>query len=109
MGGFLKYLGFALPLAIAIDGIGSDPKNPPRDRLPGKGLCSFCKRERAVSYALGMFERMCKVCLDDTLRVRFKRGSNRRRLLPEHPLEAVVENPDDEFARRRVQWDRWLG
>lgn len=111
MGGFLKHLGFAIPIFLAVNGEGNDPKSPPRDRLPGKGLCSLCKKERVLNYRLGMFELACKVCIDDTLRVLAKRRlfARRRAALPERPVERVTEGELDEFTVRQAQWDKWMG
>ena len=65
MGGWLKYLGFALPITIALD----NSPSPGHDGRPTKGVCSFCKVKRNVLYTLGNGQRMCSVDIDDLRRL----------------------------------------
>jgi len=106
MGGFVAHFGFRLPLSVATD----LSANGPRDGYPSPRLCSYCRRHRPETFEVGRFDRICRPCLDDTVRVktRYVRRSFWRRALPEHPLELQVpigESPLDADFDERF-WDK---
>ena len=108
MSGFLKYLGFAIPLALALDPIGGDPAKPLRDRLPGMGTCVLCKRQRAVTYQRGDGQRVCAEDIRDTLNSKAVRRTpaQRRPIGPSN--ETVIDKPIDEFSARQWVWNSWF-
>lgn len=105
-GGFLKYLGFALPLGIVgFDQEARGTAQAGRDRLPVRGRCVLCKRDRAVAYKRGDIEVVCKLCLDDIVASKqVQRARTRRSLLPERPAEDVPDEPWT--GESRDWWDR---
>lgn len=105
MGSFYKYLGFALPLAITVDGAGANPATAPRDSQPVIGFCCLCRRRRTVTYLRWDGQRVCSVDIEDVARVIDKRRSfSRRRTLDQPPAEKLTSEPWD----RQAMWDRWF-
>ena len=102
MGGFLYFLGFALPFAIALD----LTKDGPRDSFPSRGLCCLCKRWKEDTYLRGYNER---VCSDDVVGVVHRSGARRilaaPRPLEQWPLERVAEKSRDAIPLD-PWWDR---
>ena len=108
MGGFLKYLGFAIPLSLAIDPVGGDPAKPARDRLPGMGTCVLCKRQRAVTYQRGDGNRVCVEDIGDTVHSKaVRRTPSQRRPVNPQP-EVVHDRPMDDFSARQWVWNSWF-
>ena len=99
MGGFVVYLGFAIPFAIAL----SFEPTPPRDSMPMRGRCSLCKRLKEDTYRLTSEER---VCADDIAGIVHRSGARRVKAQPraveEWPLERVAER-----GQPKVPLDPW--
>lgn len=103
MGGFVLFLGFALPFALAFDRTGEGP----RDAYPSRGLCSLCKRWKEETYRLTSLER---ICVDDMTAVVHRSGARRirpqpRAAIPEWPLEKVAEK-SHQLTPLDTWWDR---
>lgn len=89
--GLLKFLGFSIPFAVALD----LSKDPPYDARPSGGRCRLCKRWKAEVYRRGDGENVCRDDLVDIVR----RSGPRRITTPRPlgttwPLEKVAETPD---------------
>lgn len=110
MGGFLKYLGFALPNAIAM----SSDANPPRDKLPVAGRCYLCKRDRAVCYRAGDGGLVCWLCLDgNTKSLEKRRWPSRARsvapVIPEPVTGELAWDVGERLLRfDQKWWDRQI-
>jgi hypothetical protein len=102
--GLLRYLGFAIPFAVALD----RKTDPTRDATPTPGRCSFCKRQKEDTFRLTSEER---VCADDIASVVHRSGARRilsqPRSVGEWPLEKVAERPQDQVPLD-PWWDRQL-
>ena len=102
--GFMFFLGFAIPFAVALD----RNKEGPRDAMPSRGLCCLCKRQKEETYAIGVGQR---VCVDDVVGVVHRSGARRIRSQPrpigEWPLEKVADLPS-KLEPLDPWWDRQL-
>jgi hypothetical protein len=102
--GWLKFLGFAIPFAVAFDNNAS----PPRDALPSRGRCSLCKRMKDETYILGSGER---ACADDVRDVARRSMALRSRTAPrpvgEWPLEKVADT-EAQLVPIDPRWDGWF-
>lgn len=102
MGGYMFFLGFAIPFAVALD----VSKEGPRDAMPSRGLCCLCKRYKEDTYIMGPSDR---VCADDIAGVVHRSGARRIRSQPrsvgDWPLEKVATHLD---VREPLDpwWDR---
>lgn len=101
MAGWVFFLGFALPGAVAA----SLEKDAPRDASPSPGRCHLCKRTKEDCYRMGDG---APICRDDAFDIVHRSGARRMRAKPrpvldEWPLERVIEKPRDGFDR---WWDR---
>ena len=99
--GFVRYLGFILPLAIAFD----LRKDGTRNGWPYPAVCSKCGRYKPDTYAYGLHSRICRDDLVDTVRVSTWRTTPQPRTVESaHPEEKVEENG----YRLDPWWDRQL-
>lgn len=85
MGGWIKFLGFAVPISIALD----NGASPGRDGLPRAGICSLCKRFKAVTYLMGVDERVCEDDIEDTVNSKAVQRVRSHPRSIEHPVEVV--------------------
>lgn len=101
MSGFIRFLGFALPVILAFD----LDKNPPRYGTPMPGRCCLCKRQRPKTYGRGDGQRVCSIDIEETVRVQHKA---RHRAAP----RPIALNPSETLPERQPLdpwWDRWFG
>jgi len=100
-GGFLKFLGFALPFEVS--DVGGDA---PRDRLPVRGVCHLCKRERTRTYLRGDGNRICELDIEATVhsrRVQSVRAHRRKAEYGGSTNETVPAEPW--IGEDAVWWD----
>lgn len=105
MAGFLTWLGFRLPLALALD----LSKDPDYDARPTHGVCRLCKRQSKEVYIRADGEAVCRDDLADIVR---RSGPRRittpRPLSTTWPLEQVRDRNDGQWVDLRPQWERWF-
>lgn len=96
--GYMMFLGFAIPFAIAF------PQTPQRDAQPSPGRCCLCKRVAEETWALGNGDR---VCVNDVADIVRRSGARRvlapRRSIDPLPVEIVASPPTIELD---PWWDR---
>ncbi len=102
--GLLKFLGFSIPFAVALD----LAKDPPYDARPNGGRCCLCKRWRGEVYRRGDGQNICRDDLADIVRTSGPRRVTSPRPLGQWPLEKVAESPG-ELAGDLSWWDARLG
>lgn len=105
MPGFLTWLGFRLPLALALD----ISKEPGYDARPTGGRCRLCRRHCAEVYRRGDGEVVCRDDVVDIVRTSGPRRITKPRPLDQWPLEVVREPTDGKYVNLGPEWDRWLG
>lgn len=103
--GFLKFLGFSIPLPIALD----LNKEPGYDARPSGGRCCLCKRVYVETYKLTRDERICVGCVSDITRRAGPRRITSPRPVGDWPLEQVREPGDGKYVGLDPWWDTQLG
>lgn len=100
--GFMFFLGFAIPFAVALD----RNKEGPRDAMPSRGLCCLCKRVKDDTYVRGFADR---ICADDLTGVVHRSGARRIHAQPRSvgawPPEKVADHPT-QLEPLDPWWDR---
>ena len=102
--GFLKYLGFALPLSVALD----LRKDGQMDGHPSPAICTKCGLWKRETFAFGEDRRICRDDLVDTVRVStYRVRPIPRTVVSEHPEEIVADQPHQQVPLD-PWWDRQL-
>jgi hypothetical protein len=103
--GILRFLGFSIPLAVALD----LNKTPDYDARPMGGRCSLCKRAYAETYKLTRDERICVGCVTDIVRRSGPRRITTPRPVGDWPFEMVRDPADGKYVELDPWWDKQLG
>ena len=85
--GWIRYLGFALPLSVALD----FRRDSQYDAHAAPAVCSLCLRYKDETYAYGVIDRICRDDLVDTVRVSTWRVRPMPRTVVDRPEERIAE------------------